>query len=107
MNSDNGNSNNAYYTDIVKSDLNFINDKMDDLQQKIVQAKDACNDKHAVDSAKDNNVLYSKINRIVDKFCLAQDMLMEKLNTEANFIKYTGEKYDELDKNLKEEAEKL
>ncbi len=91
----------------VRSNLEFINDKMDNLKVKISMASEACDNHHKVDSTKNNNLLYSKMNGMVDKYSSIQNELMKKLEHESEFIKTVGEKYYQLDKKMANEADKL
>lgn len=99
--------NNNYNSDYVRSNLEFINDKMNNLQNMISKSEEITSNKHDVNSVKDKNMLYSKMNSIVDKYYSSQTGLMEKLNNEAKFIKNVGEKYYELDKQMKDEVDKI
>ena len=100
-------SNNNSDSNLVRSNLEFINDKMDNLQSQIIKSNEVTSTKPTVNSAKDNNMLYSKMNDMMNKYYATQNELMNKLDNEAKFIKSVGEKYYELDKKIEKEADKL
>ena len=91
----------------ILSNLEFINDKMDNVQKMVVKTNEVCNGKHLVNSNKEGNLLYSKMNVIVSDYYLAQKELMEKLNHEAKFVRFVGEKYYEMDKKLEKEIGRI
>ena len=93
--------------DTVRSNLEFINDKMNNIQNKISSSTEVSAGRHTVNSSKDNNMLYSKMNDMVNKYSKTQTELMEKLKYETNFIKSVGEKYYELDQRIKNEVDKI
>ena len=94
-------------SNITRSNLDFINEKMDNIQLKISKSNEVSSNNHTVNSAKDGNMLFSKMNDVVDNYYKAQNRLMDKLNQETKYIKYVGEKYYELDKDMGEEVDKL
>lgn len=93
--------------DKIVSHLEFIDEKISNLQNKISESTNFSEDKHDVNSMKEGNRLYSGMNNIMNTYTNAQEVLMSKLNKEAEFIRYVGKKYYELDQELEREAEKL
>ncbi len=91
----------------IKSELEFVNTYMDDLMKKGNNAIDFCSAKPELKSSKDNNMLYSKINNIVNDFYSCQKELIEKLNHEADLVKGVAKQYQELDNKLEEGANNL
>lgn len=102
-----GNRSNMSRSDRIVSNLEFINDKMDNLRNKINNTNDVNHGNHDVKSSKENNILYSKMNGIVSDYYSKQNELMSKLNQEAKFIKFVGEKYYEMDKKLESEIGRI
>ena len=86
----------------IRSDIEFINDKMENIKFKTQKSIDYSDKNHKITSTKEGNSLYTKMNDIVNKYYDTQRELMEKLDHETKFIRYVGETYDELDKSLKD-----
>ncbi len=96
--------------DVVKSDLDFINGEMDNLINNLDRSIDYFDKntiRQAYNSSEDNNEVYSKMNSIINEYSLAQKTLMEKLKNEAQFVKFAGKAYDDLDKSMQGEANKI
>ncbi len=102
-------SNNIQHSnEYLESNLDYINSTMKDLKTKVTKSIDYCENKdHTMHSSNEENKLYSKMNDIMNKYTSAQKIIMKKLDNEIEFVKFAGEKYDELDKKTKGEAEKL
>ena len=92
----------------IQSNFEYIDGEMDKLRAKVDGAINYCqNNDPKVQSIKEDNLLYSKLNNIFDNYSLAQKTLMEKLNREIEFVRYAGETYRKLDKEIEGNAEKL
>ena len=102
-----GNRSDMSRSERIVSNLEFINDKMDNLQIKINKTNEVNHGNHDVSSIKENNRLYSKMNGMVNNYYSTQNELMNKLNHEAKFIKFVGEKYYEMDKILENEIGRI
>lgn len=92
---------------IIRSDLDFINDKMDNIQLRVSKSNEVCSNNHSVNSSNDKNMLFSKMNSMVDNYYNVQNELMSKINQEAKFIKNIGEQYAQLDQSMGQEVDKL
>lgn len=84
----------------VTSNLEYVRSHMSNIADKTNNSIDYTSRRHAVDSKRDNNILYTKINEIMASYYAAQTKLMEKLNNELKFTEMMAEKYEELDKKM-------
>ena len=85
---------------VIKSDLNFIKKHMHDIQTKVKRTDDYCRERHAVDSVKNGNMLYSQMNKTLKTFLDAEAVLLDKLGKDTNSAIDIGVEYDNLDKEL-------
>ena len=92
----------------VRTDFGFIDSSMASLKTKVDIALNYCdNNDPTIHPEKDGNMLYSKMNGIMNKYTLAQKVLMEKLNHEINSVRTVGEAYYKMNKQLEGDANKL
>ena len=92
----------------VRTDLDFIENSMNNLKSKVDNSLNYYDSNNlAVQPKKDGNMLYSKMNEIMNKYAQAQRIINEKLNHEINSVRAVGEAYYKLDKNLDGDANKL
>ena len=107
MNGERQQMDNQTNTDIVSSNLEFINTHMDDIVTKTNECISLCQNKLTVDSSFPDNKLYISMNNIIDMYYSAQMKLMEKLLNESNSIIKIGERYKDLDEDLSSKAGEL
>ena len=108
-NQKNSNSSNLYSTKsnldkVVSVDYDFIKDKMNTIQKRVNKSLDSCNENHNVVSQKDSNMLYSKMNNVVNMYRDIQDELMSNLYDESLLILGIGEVLSKNDAELAKKA---
>ena len=89
----------------VSTNIDFINQQMDQIQGKITSILDS-NQKnsHIILSDNDNNILFEKINAISQAYYNCEREFLEKLQNEVKSNVAVGNSYIQLDQELKEEA---
>ncbi len=88
----------------VTSNLEYVKNHISNIMSKTRNSIDFTTRRHSVNSEKDNNMLYSKINNVMSSYYDIQTKLMDKINNELKFIELVAESYEELDKDLSSKA---
>ena len=99
-----GNTTLSDNSSIIVSNLEFINEHVNNIRNKANNVLLYSKERHGINSQTNDNMLYFKMNDILKKYFLAQTNLIEKYSNELDFITHVGETYSELDKDLKAKA---
>lgn len=94
-------------SDKISSNIDFIKEYMQNIDNTINDCTSYCENNHSFNSSAEANSLYSSINNVLNIYYKAQIKLMEKISKETNSIIKIGERYKDLDDKLSSKAGEL
>ena len=100
--------NNTQAHEKIQSDLDYINNQMSIIQNRVNNALlHSENKQHTVESSKQGNKIYDSMNKVMDTYYKAHNELLKKIEKESREIQKAGEAFYQTDVAEAQKAKEL